>query len=395
MLTQDGCNERRTRLFGRLPADCGWVLVADPRHVMYLTNFWVQPLSFSNGERAAVLVERSGRATLFGDNFTLKSSATQPYADETIDFDWYNHKRSTINRDQALLKAFADARPDVCSASHGLIEIEAVPEMFHAALDEMGAKILGVELAESFVQEGTTIRDVGTALRCCRRQKLPDEVELLSACMRATEAGHKWARENVAPGKTDLEMYRGVQSAAISEAGRPAIVYGDFRRCTPASPKQGGLPVGEMLAAGDTYVLDYSVMLDGYRSDFTNTIAVGDVSDAVRKNFGTCQRAMEAGEEVLAAGVPCRDVYAAVNAAFEEDGIAGSFPHHAGHGLGLGHPEWPTLVPDSQDILLPGDVVTLEPGSYVEGVGGMRIEHNYLVTDEGYDRLSNHVIDLG
>lgn len=70
------------------------------------------------------------------------------------------------------------------------------------------------------------------------------------------------------------------------------------------------------------------------------------------------------------------------------------FGHHAGHGIGLAHPEPPVLVRDSTDTLLAGDVVTLEPGLYVPGVGGIRIEHNYLITETGYERLSQHVIAL-
>ena len=72
--------------------------------------------------------------------------------------------------------------------------------------------------------------------------------------------------------------------------------------------------------------------------------------------------------------------------------MAEYFPHHAGHGLGLTHPEAPFIVRHANESLLAGDVVTLEPGLYVEGVGGIRIEHNYLITDSGYERLSNHVI---
>ena len=75
-------------------------------------------------------------------------------------------------------------------------------------------------------------------------------------------------------------------------------------------------------------------------------------------------------------------------------GDGGHFPHHAGHGLGLSHPEAPFLVRHSTETLVAGDVVTLEPGLYVDGVGGVRIEHNYLVTDAGFERLSNHVISL-
>jgi len=110
--------------------------------------------------------------------------------------------------------------------------------------------------------------------------------------------------------------------------------------------------------------------------------------------FDLCEAAMRAGEETLKAGTAASDVHAAVAAPFRDAGYGDAFPHHAGHGIGLAHPEPPILVPDSRDVLLAGDVVTLEPGAYVQGIGGMRIEHNYLITDSGYERLSNHVISL-
>lgn len=382
MLTEAGCKSRRERLFSRLPADIEWVLVADPRHVMYLANFWVQPISFSNGERAMVLLERDGKATLLGDNFAVRSAATEPYVDDEIVTPWYDHKHSTTNRDHALLAALKQVAP-VISGKRGVLEGESCPA---GAIDVLG------EHAVVDVSGGDL--DVGNTLRHLRRQKDADEIEQMKLCMRACEAGHAWAREAVKPGMTDLDVYLGVSRAAMDQAGRPAIVYGDFRKCSPTAWKQGGLPVGEALNEGDTFVLDYTVMLDGYRSDFTNAIAVGQVSDQLRANFATCQAAMAAGEDKLGAGVDCKDVYAAVKRQFIDAGIGDSFHHHAGHGLGLGHPEWPTLVPESTDTLLAGDVITLEPGSYVEGVGGMRIEHNYLITDVGYERLSNHVIAL-
>src|SRR5262249_47476573 len=110
--------------------------------------------------------------------------------------------------------------------------------------------------------------------------------------------------------------------------------------------------------------------------------------------FGLCTMAMAAGEKELRAGVPCQIVYDAVRGVFAAAGLADHFPHHAGHGLGISHPQAPYIVRQSTETLVAGDVVTLEPGLYVEGVGGVRIEHNYLVTDAGYERLSNHTISL-
>ena len=79
MLTLEGCLARRSHLWNALPAELEWVLIADPRHVQYLANFLVQPLSFSGGERAWLLLERSGKATLLGDNFSLRSRTAEPF----------------------------------------------------------------------------------------------------------------------------------------------------------------------------------------------------------------------------------------------------------------------------------------------------------------------------
>ena len=211
--------------------------------------------------------------------------------------------------------------------------------------------------------------------------------------MQATDAGHARAREIVKPGISELEIYREVQSAAIQAAGRPGLVYGDFRAVSAKTPKLGGLPTNHVLQDGEMFILDYSFVLDGYRSDFTNTLAVGAASDEQDMIFRLCESALAAGEDSLKAGIKARDVYAAVSKPLEDAGY-GPLAHHAGHGIGLAHPEPPILVAESGDVLEAGDVVTLEPGLYVEGIGGVRIENNYLITPTGAEKLNNHLIAL-
>jgi Xaa-Pro aminopeptidase len=235
--------------------------------------------------------------------------------------------------------------------------------------------------------------DLGTMLRRLRRQKEDDEIALMEQCMRATDAGHARAREVIRAGISEFEIYREVQTAALEAVGRPALLYGDFRAVNAQTPKAGGLPTGYQLQRGDLFILDYSVVLDGYRSDFTNTYSVGPPTDEQMLLFELCEAAMHNGEAALNAGAQASDVYNAVSGTLQDAGY-GPLPHHAGHGIGLGHPEPPILVPESTDALLAGDVVTLEPGLYVAGIGGMRIEHNYLIAASGYRRLSNHVISL-
>ena len=103
---------------------------------------------------------------------------------------------------------------------------------------------------------------------------------------------------------------------------------------------------------------------------------------------------VRSGEKSLKAGALAKDVFDATEKPIRDAGLAENFKHHAGHGIGLAHPEPPILVPHSDDVLVAGDVVTLEPGLYVDGIGGIRIEHNYLITKDGYERLSHHYIGL-
>ena len=378
MLTKQGCEIRRARMWESLPPDVAWVLVADPRHVNYLANFCVEPLSFSADERALLLLDRNGAAVLLGDNFTLRKSSSDPLVDETIIEDWYNHRDSVVNRDHALFAALGRVA-DRVAGRPGMLEREWLPV---GASDALGISEYPAEL-----------QSLGSLLRELRRRKEDDELSLLSRCMRATEAGHRRALEVVRPGVAELEMYTEIASAAMAEAGRACVVYGDFRAATAAQPKAGGLPTEYELQAGDLFILDYSVVINGYRSDFTNTLAVGEPTLEQQQLFAACCDALAAGQALLCSGTPGDKVYLAVSDALTDAGY-GPLRHHAGHGLGLAHPEPPILTPESDDKLQEGDVVTLEPGAYVEGVGGVRVEHNYLITGTGAEKLSRHTLKL-
>src|SRR5262249_44166511 len=134
-----------------------------------------------------------------------------------------------------------------------------------------------------------------------------------------------------------------------------------------------------------------SVVVLGFHDDFTNTFAVGaDPTPRQRELFEACVGALRAGEAALKPGTPAREVDGAVRAHFAVMGLDRHFTNHSRHGLGLGHPEPPYFVPESDDTVLAGDIVALEPGLYVEGVGGMRFERNYRVTSQGPESLSNH-----
>jgi hypothetical protein len=365
MLTAEGCRQRRQRFWQELDGDLGThgdhVRLADPLHLLYLANFHVDPISLNAGFGGVLILRRDGHTRLLHDD-RLGSAAAAAHVDERTVIPWYDGQ--SPGRGPRQLALLGEVNP-----AHGGMHIHDRP---------------GDPAASAVVR----------TLARLRRQKDPDELAVLRRCMRAGEAGHAWARANVKPGMTELEVYSGVCAACTQAAGQPVIVYGDFA-VSPGPQRRGGPPTNQALQPGDLLILDFSVVLDGYRSDFTNTLCVGKAPSAAQQHlYDLCCQAMAAGEGALRAGAACLAVYSAVNGVFAQAGMADSFGHHAGHGLGLTHPEAPFLVAHADETLLAGDVVTLEPGLYVAGTGGIRIEHNYLITPTGHERLSQHAIAL-
>src|SRR5204863_8197190 len=140
-----------------------------------------------------------------------------------------------------------------------------------------------------------------TTLAQMRSQQDPDEIEALKPCMRITDAGHAWARANIRPGMTELDVYSGVSAACVKAAGRPVVVYGDFA-VSPGPERRGGGPTDRVIEPGDLFILDYSVVIHGYRSDFTNTLVVAKEPTAEQQRLlDLSLAAMAAGQKELRA----------------------------------------------------------------------------------------------
>jgi Xaa-Pro aminopeptidase len=364
VLTADGCRQRRTRLGERLKLSesADHLVLGDPAHLRYFANFSVDPISLAADFAGLLLVRRDGHATLLHDNRIPALAVKNANVDDRQVVPWYDGQSpGRMPRQLVPFEALAAAIGS--------------PRVHDHPADPLGPAVV------------RTVAEM-------RRQKDADELDLLRRCMLAGKAGHDWAKANVKPGMTELDVYNGIAAAVNRDVGRHVITYGDFAVCT-GPDRRGGPPTDRVLKDGDMLILDFSVVLFGYRSDFTNTLVVGtEPTPQQRALFQLCSEAMYAGEQKLEAGVPCQTVYDAVRGVFEKAGMADRFPHHAGHGLGLMHPEAPYIVRHSTETLLAGDVITLEPGLYVPGVEGVRIEHNYLVTELGFERLSNHDIAL-
>jgi len=358
MLSAAGCRCRRERFLERIRPTQP-LLLGDPIHLRYLSNLHSDPFSLGGDFNGLLLLHPDGNCKLFHDD-RLFISARQAHADSIETVPWYTGQAPARGPRRLALR-------DVVRNHGGHI---------HDALADAQSQAIIEVIAD------------------LRRAKDPDEIDVLRQCMRATDAGHAWARRHVQPGMTELDVYNGIARACTDAAGQAVIVYGDFI-ASQSPDRRVGPATRRILEKGDTLILDFSVVLFGYRSDFTNTLVVGGLASAAQERMmDCCQQALAAGERELRAGTHCLKVFQAVYGSFERSEMAQHFPHHAGHGLGLSHPEAPYFTKNAHETLAAGDVVTLEPGLYVEGLAGMRIERNYLITESGFECLSGHQIGL-
>lgn len=157
----------------------------------------------------------------------------------------------------------------------------------------------------------------------------------------------------------------------------------------PNAAKPHARPTGRVIVAGDPVVVDFGAVCDGYRSDMTRTFCVGgDPDPSLAQLFEIVGRAQAAGVAAVAPGTRTGDVDAVCRDLISEAGYGPAFEHGTGHGVGLDIHEAPAVSPGATAILAAGVVVTVEPGIYVAGVGGVRVEDTVVVTDDGRRALT-------
>jgi Xaa-Pro aminopeptidase len=346
---------------------------------MFLANFPVEPVSWSSPPPAILHIDQSGSCTLFADNLATPSADTI-WVDRLQIVPWYDHSISPGDRRRAVIDCFLSQWREQLPSCVAL-ESRATPADVLLQLRNFAATTEIVAIDDELLQ--------------LRRRKAADELDLLRRCIQAGEAGHARSWDAVRPGRTEMDVYADIVHACTVAAGQPVVVYGDFCSGPRTWLKRGGPPTSRRLEQGDLIILDFSVVIGGYRGDFTNTIAVGGNPSVKQRQLAElCHAAMLAGERAIRDGTRCRDLFDTINSPLIQADAALSLTGHAGHGIGLAHPEPPIITPRSTDTLMAHDVITLEPGAYVLGLGGMRFENNYLVTKDGFERLTRHRIGL-
>jgi Xaa-Pro aminopeptidase len=225
-----------------------------------------------------------------------------------------------------------------------------------------------------------------------RAVKEPKEIERIAAAAELTDGVYRWALERGLAGRTERDIARSCE-ARIRELGAepsfPPIVAGAANGALPhAEPEEREIGSGELV------VFDMGSQLDGYCSDCTRTFATGDPGEEAREVYDLVERAQGAALEAVRPGATGKEVDGVARELINEAGHGDHFGHGTGHGVGLEIHEGPRLATTSEDELREGNVVTVEPGVYVPGSFGVRIEDLVVVTADGYRNLSGLPKDL-
>jgi Xaa-Pro dipeptidase len=158
----------------------------------------------------------------------------------------------------------------------------------------------------------------------------------------------------------------------------------------PNSANPHSVPTDRLIQPGDTLIIDWGASFNHYFSDLTRTFAIGDISPELVNIYETVRSANEAGKSTARFDTPAGAIDKAARKVIESAGYGKYFTHRTGHGLGMETHEEPYIYLENQTLLKPGMTFTVEPGIYLPGTGGVRIEDDILITDSGCDCLSDY-----
>ncbi|HET9593268.1 MAG TPA: M24 family metallopeptidase, partial [Solirubrobacterales bacterium] len=251
--------------------------------------------------------------------------------------------------------------------------------------DHMSVRLL--EKLKEKLADGVEAVPAGGRVEELRRVKDEGELALIEEAAKLADEALRWSAELGLAGKTEREVARAFEARVRELGGDPS-----FPAIVAAGPN-GALPHAEPgereIGRGELVVFDMGAAIDGYCSDGTRTFATGDPGEEAIEVYEVVRRAQQASLDALEAGIKGEDVDKVAREVIEAAGHGDRFGHGLGHGVGLELHEAPRLSLRSDDVLAPGEVVTVEPGIYLPGKLGVRIEDLVVVTEDGFRNLSS------
>jgi Xaa-Pro aminopeptidase len=242
------------------------------------------------------------------------------------------------------------------------------------------------------LDDGVETVAAGGAVEALRRVKDGSELKAIAAAAELADEVWRWSVEQGLAGRPEIEVARTAEARLRELGGEPS-----FPAIVAAGPN-GALPHAEpgerRIEHGELVVFDMGAKLDGYCSDGTRTFATGEPGERAREVYETVRAAQAAALEAVRAGIGGEELDGVARERIEAAGHGERFGHGLGHGVGMEVHEAPRLSPRSEDTLAAGEVVTIEPGVYLPGELGVRIEDLVVVGEKGGRNLSGLAKEL-
>ncbi len=339
-------NDRLSRLHSTLP-DLGAsaILVAQPTNVLYLTGF-----SSSN---AVVLLDDTAR--LFTDGRYIEAARAVDGVD-------------VVHAERDLFGDLAKRLPELVE---GPIAFEA--------------EHLSVAQHTKLGGGGATLVPANQSIERLRAVKDPDELEAVRRSARLLNEAFELLGHERVSGRTEAALAWWMERT-IRELGAEAVSFSPIVASGPNAALPHHHPGDRVIEVGDVLLVDAGAVVDGYCSDCTRTFAVGEVAPALRRAYEVCLEAQLRSLDAVVAGAAAQAVDAVARGIIREHGY--DVMHGLGHGVGLAIHEEPRLAETSADQLAVSNVVTVEPGVYLAGHGGVRIEDMVVVGEHGSEVLT-------
>jgi Xaa-Pro aminopeptidase len=226
-----------------------------------------------------------------------------------------------------------------------------------------------------------------------RRVKDPGEVARIHAACAIADDALAAVTPRFADGPREREVALALE-LEMRERGASGVSFDPIVASGPNGARPHARPTDRRIGANELVVVDFGCVVDGYCSDMTRTVSRGDPGGDARHLYDVVLDSQQAGRDAVRAGAECASVDRACRTVIEAAGWGEAFVHGTGHGVGLEIHEAPRVAATARDTLASGYVVTVEPGVYLPGIGGVRIEDTVVVTDEGADALTASPKDL-
>ena len=233
----------------------------------------------------------------------------------------------------------------------------------------------------------TSSKKLEKAIDESRITKTDYEIESIKAAQKIAEDAFDHILTFIKPGVTEKQIALELDFYMLSH-GAEAISFETIAVTGQNSSMPHGVPDDTVVKSGDFITMDFGAVVNGYHSDMTRTVAVGEVTEEQIKVYETVLTAQKTALNILKAGLDCCEADKAARQVIEDAGYGEYFGHSTGHGVGVEIHEAPTLAPKSKGALQVGNVVTIEPGIYLPGKFGVRIEDMALITENGFENLT-------